>query len=84
MPARKRGRKRVHVSKNLRASKKARAKLAAFLVDMEVPLNEAMDATHALRFIGYGLSGQGYAPEGGAISSLTHSLTRLAGLPAAR
>ena len=64
MPARERGRKR------LRASSKVTGRLAALRLDMEEPLNDAIDAAQALRFIGYGISLLGSEDEGRAISSL--------------
>jgi hypothetical protein len=37
---------------------------------MEVPLNEATDAVHALRLIGYGLEGQGEEEAGRAVAQI--------------
>jgi hypothetical protein len=37
---------------------------------MEVPLNEATDAVHALRLIGYGLEGQGEQEVGRAVAKI--------------
>ena len=50
MPAR-----RKRAGKALSASKGAAAKLVDLCLDMEDPLNEALDAAHALRLIGYAL-----------------------------
>src|ERR1700761_8023087 len=49
---------RKRAGRPMRASSAAR-KLISLSIAMEVPLNEATDAVHALRLIGYGLEGQG-------------------------
>ncbi len=64
MPVRKR------VGKRLRARKSGSAKVVALALDMEEPLNQAIDAVQALRFIGYGLSRHGGEEEGRAVASL--------------
>jgi hypothetical protein len=53
----------------MRASGAAR-KLISLSLDMEVPLNEATDAVHALRLIGYGLEGQGEQEVGRAVAKI--------------
>ena len=57
-----------------RAGKRWRAKKGARVIaralDMEVPLNEAIDAAQALRFIGYGLAQHIGEDEGRAVASL--------------
>lgn len=50
MPAR-----RKRAGKALSATKGAAAKLVDLCLDMEDPLNEALDAAHALRLIGLSL-----------------------------
>jgi hypothetical protein len=45
-------------------------KLVSLTLDMEVPLNEATDAVHALRLIGYGLEGQGEREVGRAVAQI--------------
>jgi hypothetical protein len=64
MPVRKR------VGKRLRADKSGSARVIALALDMEEPLNEAIDAVHALRFIGYGLTHHGGEDEGRAVAAL--------------
>lgn len=64
MPAR-----RKRVGRSLRASRAAK-KLISLSLDMEVPLNEATDAVHALRLIGYGLEGQGEQEVGRAVAKI--------------
>jgi len=64
MPARKRAGKR------LRARKSGSAKLAALALDMEVPLNEAIDAAHALRLIGHGMAQFAGEEEGRAVAAV--------------
>ncbi len=64
MPVRKRAGKR------LRTRKSRSGKSAALALDMEEPLNEAIDAVHALRFIGYGLTQHGDEAEGRAVAAL--------------
>ena len=65
MPAQhKRGGKRT------RAQKSARPKVAALAFDMEEPLNEAIDAVQALRFIGYGLTQHAGDEEGRAVAAV--------------
>jgi hypothetical protein len=39
-------------------------------IAIEVPLNEATDAVHALRLIGYGLEGQGEQEVGRAVATI--------------
>jgi len=56
--------------KRLRARKSGSAKAVALALDMEEPLNEAIDAAHALRFIGYGLTQHGDEAEGRAVAAL--------------
>jgi hypothetical protein len=64
MPARKR------VSKPVSA-RAAAAKRAALLAhDMEEPLNDALDAAHALRLMGYGLAQHIGDEEGRAVAAL--------------
>jgi hypothetical protein len=53
----------------MRASSAAR-KLISLSLAMEVPLNEATDAMHALRLIGYGLEGQGEQEVGRALAKI--------------
>ncbi|HWX84651.1 MAG TPA: hypothetical protein VNZ48_13710 [Xanthobacteraceae bacterium] len=53
----------------MRASSAAR-KLISLSLAMEVPLNEATDAVHALRLIGYGLEGQGEQEVGRAVAKI--------------
>jgi hypothetical protein len=53
----------------MRASSAAK-KLVSLTLDMEVPLNEATDAVHALRLIGYGLEGQGEEEAGRAVAKI--------------
>lgn len=57
-----------------RAGKSSRAQKAARVIalalDMEVPLNEAIDAAQGLRFVGYGLAQHGGEDEGRAVASL--------------
>lgn len=43
---------------------------------MEVPLNEATDAVHALRLIGYGLEGQGEQEVGRAVAKIAWGACR--------
>ena len=64
MPARKRAGKR------LRAPKSASAKVVALALDMEVPLNEAIDAVHALRLIGHGMAQSADDAEGRAVAAV--------------
>jgi hypothetical protein len=64
MPAR-----RKRVGKPMRAAKAAAEKLASLSLDMEVPLNEALDAVHALRLIGHGLREFVDEYEGRAVAS---------------
>jgi hypothetical protein len=45
-------------------------KLISLSIAMEVPLNEATDAVHALRLIGYGLEGQGEPEVGRAVAKI--------------
>jgi hypothetical protein len=53
----------------MRASSAAR-KLILLSLAMEVPLNEATDAVHALRLIGYGLEGHGEEEAGRAVAKI--------------
>ena len=53
----------------MRASSAAR-KLISLSLAMEVPLNEATDAVHALRLIGYGLEGEGEQEAGRAVAKI--------------
>jgi hypothetical protein len=53
----------------MRASSAAR-KLISLSIAMEVPLNEATDAVHALRLIGYGMEGQGEQEVGRAVAKI--------------
>jgi hypothetical protein len=53
----------------MRTSRTAK-KLVSLTLDMEVPLNEATDAVHALRLIGYGLEGQGEQEVGRAVAQI--------------
>jgi hypothetical protein len=46
---------RKRVGKSLRAASAAAEKLMALCFDMEEPLNEALEAVHAIRLIGHGL-----------------------------
>ena len=50
MPAR-----RKRAREPVRAANAAAAKLTSLCLDMEEPLNEALDAAHAIRLIGHGL-----------------------------
>ncbi len=70
MPVRKR------VGKRLRARKSGSARMIALALDMEVPLNEAIDAMHALRFIGYGLAQHGDEAEGRAVAAIAWTACR--------
>ena len=60
---------RKRAGRPMRASRAAR-KLISLSLAMEVPLNEATDAVHALRLIGYGLEGQGEAEAGRAVAKI--------------
>jgi hypothetical protein len=51
-------------------AKGAARKLISLSLAMEVPLNEATDAVHALRLIGYGLEGQGEQEAGRAVAKI--------------
>ncbi len=62
--------RRKRAGKRLRARKSPGARVISLALDMEVPLNDAIDAAQALRFIGYGLTQHGGEEEGRAISSL--------------
>jgi hypothetical protein len=64
MPAR-----RKRAGRPMRASSAAR-KLISLSLAMEVPLNDATDAVHALRLIGYGLEGQGEQEVGSAVAKI--------------
>jgi hypothetical protein len=60
---------RKRAGRPMRASGAAR-KLISLSLAMEVPLNEATDAVHALRLIGYGLEGQGEQEVGRAVAQI--------------
>jgi hypothetical protein len=60
---------RKRAGRPVRASSAAR-KLISLSIAMEVPLNEATDAVHALRLIGYGLEGQGEQEAGRAVAKI--------------
>jgi hypothetical protein len=60
---------RKRAGRSMRASSAAR-KLISLTLAMEVPLNEATDAVHALRLIGYGLEGQGEQEVGRAVAKI--------------
>lgn len=60
---------RKRAGQPMRASSAAR-KLISLSIAMEVPLNEATDAVHALRLIGYGLEGQGEQEAGRAVAKI--------------
>jgi hypothetical protein len=51
------------------AAKGAAAKLVNLCLDMEDPLNEALDAAHALRLIGYALREVGNERDARAVAS---------------
>jgi len=70
MPARKRVSKRV-------SARAAAAKRTALLAqDMEVPLNDALDAAHASRLMGYGLAQHVGDEEGRAVVALAWAACR--------
>ena len=60
---------RKRAGRSMCASSAAR-KLVSLSLAMEVPLNEATDAVHALRLIGYGLEGQGEQEVGRAVAKI--------------
>jgi hypothetical protein len=60
---------RKRAGRPMRANSAAR-KLISLSLAMEVPLNEATDAVHALRLIGYGLEGQGEQEAGRAVAKI--------------
>jgi hypothetical protein len=60
---------RKRAGRPMRASSAA-GKLISLSLAMEVPLNEATDAVHALRLIGYGLEGQGEQEVGRAVAKI--------------
>jgi hypothetical protein len=64
MPAR-----RKRAGPSMRAGSAAR-KMISLSLAMEVPLNDATDAVHALRLIGYGLEGQGEQEVGRAVAKI--------------
>ena len=64
MPAR-----RKRVGKALSATGSAAAKLVDLCLDMEDPLNEALDAAHALRLIGYALREVGNERDARAVAA---------------
>jgi len=47
---------RKRVGKRTHAQKSAAARVACLALDMEQPLNDALDAAHALRLLGHGLN----------------------------
>jgi hypothetical protein len=59
---------RKRVGRPMHAAKAAE-KLASLSLDMEVPLNETLDAVHALRLIGHGLREFVDEYEGRAVAS---------------
>ena len=60
---------RKRAGRSMRASSASR-KLISLSLAMEVPLNEATGAVHALRLIGYGLEGQGEREVGRAVAQI--------------
>jgi hypothetical protein len=64
MPAR-----RKRAGKAVSAARLAAAKLVALCLDMEDPLNEALDAAHALRLIGQALREVGNERDARAIAA---------------
>ena len=64
MPAR-----RKRAGKALSAAKGAAAKLVDLCLDMEDPLNEALDAAHALRLIGHALREVGNERDARAVAA---------------
>ena len=64
MPAR-----RKRAGKALSAAKGAAGKLVDLCLDMEDPLNEALDAAHALRLIGYALREVGNERDARAVAA---------------
>ena len=64
MPAR-----RKRAGKAISAAKGAAAKLVDLCLDMEDPLNEALDAAHALRLIGYALREVGNERDARAVAA---------------
>jgi hypothetical protein len=64
MPAR-----RKRAGRALSAAKGAAAKLVDLCLDMEDPLNEALDAAHALRLIGYALREVGNERDARAVAA---------------
>jgi hypothetical protein len=60
---------RKRAGRSMPATSAAR-KLLSLSIAMEVPLNEATDAVHALRLIGYGLEGQGEQEAGRAVAKI--------------
>jgi len=77
MPAR-----RKHAGKALSAAKGAAAKLVDLCLDMEDPLNEALDAAHALRLIGYALREVGNERDARAVASTAWCACQRQRLPA--
>ncbi len=61
---------RKRAGKRPRARKSSGARVISLALDMEVPLNEAIDAVQALRFIGYGLTQNGGDEEGSAVAAI--------------
>jgi hypothetical protein len=64
MPAR-----RKRAREPVRAANAAAVKLTSLCLDMEEPLNEALDAAHAIRFIGHGLREFASPAEAGAVAA---------------
>jgi hypothetical protein len=60
---------RKRVGKPLRSPSAAAEKLMALCFDMEEPLNEALDAVHAMHLIGHGLREFANESEAGAVAS---------------
>jgi hypothetical protein len=61
---------RKRAGKRARAQRTAGARVRDLAFAMEEPLNEAIDAAHALRFMGYGLSQLAAEDEGRAIAAV--------------
>jgi hypothetical protein len=60
---------RKRARKSMRATKAAATKLVDLCLDMEEPLNEALDTAHAIRLIGHGLREFTNASEAGAVAA---------------
>ncbi len=65
MPAR-----RKRAGTYMRSRKPAANRAAALALDMEEPLNEALEAVHALRLMGYGLTQRSDDYEGRALAAI--------------